>query len=360
MDGADAVLCDIIDESCRTLDCVSLPYPAELLDALHGLCDTQQDEISTMALADRAVAMHFAQTVDKLLTQNHLTPNHISALGSHGQTIRHYPQGVPHASLASTGFTLQIGDPSTLAALTGIDVVADFRRKDIALGGQGAPLVPAFHEGVFTTNNNRVVVNIGGIANISALSANHTQSVMGFDTGPGNTLMDAWCRMHNKGPFDKNGHWASKGKVNNTLLEAMLGDAYFVHHGPKSTGREYFNIDWLMHHTAVSQMNPVDVQATLLALTATSIYQSSVHFAPADVIVCGGGAFNGMLMKTLQDLFGDVPVNTSEIVGMHPQWVEGAAFAWMAHAYIHRIPGNVPSVTGASRPAVLGALYPSM
>jgi anhydro-N-acetylmuramic acid kinase len=318
-------------------------------------------------------------------------------------------------------FTCQIGDANTLAVLTGIDVVADFRKKDIALGGQGAPLVPAYHNAVFAhPSKYRVLVNIGGIANITVVPPAYQQRPpLGFDTGPGNTLMDNWIRLHLNEAFDSNGSWAAQGRVNQSLLNHMLSDTYFSSPCPKSTGREYFNIDWLSNYLSSffsertghidesskdNAFRPVDIQATLLQLTATTITNaiqqvvSTQHQNPIEsafeqndieVIVCGGGTFNSVLMNQLaSDLAYETPaepfanlaansltgssansltgsssqpsgytVLSSDHVGIHPQHVEGAAFAWLAFAYLHDITGNVPQVTGASRAAVLGALY---
>ncbi len=363
MDGVDAVLCDISENSVQTIDCVSYPYPTPLLTILHSLCSPGSEEINLMGSADRAVADTFARAVNRLLEKNHLAPDDIVALGSHGQTVRHHPGGVAVHRVASTfGFTLQIGDPNTLAILTGIDVISDFRRKDIALGGEGAPLVPAFHQAVFAREQaSRTVVNIGGIANISVLAPKHnSQGVTGFDTGPGNTLMDAWCRQHTGNPYDEGGLWAAGGTPDNRLLRRMLDDPYFHRNGPKSTGREYFNLTWLHDVITPLVIAPQDVQASLLSLTATSI-SDAVRSQPSsgDIIVCGGGAFNHTLMDALSRALPDCQISTSKTVGIHPQWVEGAAFAWLAYAFTQKIPGNVPAVTGASRPAVLGTLTPA-
>ncbi len=363
MDGVDAVLCDITDNHVNTLDSISYPYPAPLLAILHSLCTPGSEEINLMGSADRAVADTFARAVSMLLDKHNLTANDIVALGSHGQTVRHHPGGVAvHRNASTFGFTLQIGDPNTLAAQTGIDVISDFRRKDIALGGEGAPLVPAFHQAVFAREQaSRVVVNIGGIANISVLAPKHSaQAVTGFDTGPGNTLMDAWCKQHTGRIYDEGGQWAAGGHTDNRLLKRMLDDPYFHRTAPKSTGREHFNLKWLADVMTPLVLKPEDVQATLLVLTVTTIadaiHQQSVA---GDVIVCGGGAFNNALMAALSDALPKHKVTPSTAAGIHPQWVEGAAFAWLAYAFTQRLPGNVPAVTGASRPAVLGTLTPA-
>ncbi|MCU7555447.1 anhydro-N-acetylmuramic acid kinase [Alteromonas sp. ASW11-19] len=362
MDGVDAVLCDITGNEVITCDSVSLPYPVTLLTALHSLCRPGTEEINLMGSADRAVADTFAKAVNKLLAQTGLQPDAIKAIGSHGQTVRHHPKGVPvHQGAVPFGFTLQLGDPNSLAVLTGIDVIADFRRKDIALGGEGAPLVPAFHQAVFSRPlASRVVANIGGIANISILPpAGSPEPVEGFDTGPGNTLMDAWCLQHTGKAYDHDGQWAAAGTVNARLLGRLLKDPYFTRTAPKSTGREHFNLNWLNHLLAPLNLAPEDVQATLLALTTHTLSDAITQNSQAkDVLVCGGGAFNSTLMRALKERLPHYSLTTSDQAGIHPQQVEGAAFAWLAYAFLNRIPGNIPSVTGASRAAVLGTYCP--
>jgi len=372
MDGVDAVLCHIESGECHTLDCTSLPYPPTLLAMLHSLCSPSVNELNTMAVADRLVAETFAQAVIALLDKTNTSADDITAIGSHGQTIRHFPQTQLHGDAPISqfplhdhrSFTLQIGDPNTIAVLTNIDVIADFRRKDIALGGQGAPLVPAYHQEVFAhPTKPRVLVNIGGIANLSLLTPRTSESApLGFDTGPGNTLMDAWIARHHGKPYDENGQWAASGKVDNVLLAHLLADPFFSTNGPKSTGREYFNLTWLddVLNTIGRNIAAEDVQATLLELTANSIARAVIlHKLNQDthVIICGGGAFNNVLMERLSSLLTPHPLSDSHCLNIHPQHVEGAAFAWLAYAYINRISGNVPDVTGASRSAVLGARY---
>jgi len=372
MDGVDAVLCHIESGECHTLDSTSLPYPPTLLAMLHSLCRPGPNELNTMAVADRLVAETFAQAVNALLDKTNTSAADITAIGSHGQTIRHIPQ--THLSKEEKisqfpssdhrAFTLQIGDPSSIAVLTNIDVIADFRRKDIALGGQGAPLVPAYHQAIFAHSTQpRVLVNIGGIANLSLLTPKIGLSApLGYDTGPGNTLMDAWIARHHGKPYDANGQWAASGKVDNVLLAHLLSDPFFSTTGPKSTGREYFNLTWLddVLKNIDRKIAAEDVQATLVALTAHSIARAVMqHKLDLDtqVIICGGGAFNGVLMKALSALLVPHRVEDSHCLNIHPQHVEGAAFAWLAYAHINRISGNVPNVTGASRKAVLGAYY---
>ena len=371
MDGVDAVLCDITANKCQTLNAVSISYPANLLSLLHSLCTPTPNELNAMATADRLVAESFAHAVSVLLLETQLSSSDITAIGSHGQTIRHFPQGVElQNDVEQKGFTCQIGDPNTLAVLTNIDVVADFRRKDIALGGQGAPLVPAYHNAIFAHDTQpRVLVNIGGIANISVLAAKRDAiAPLGYDTGPGNTLMDAWVKLHLNKPYDDKGQWANTGVVSDDLLTTLLSDSYFHQTAPKSTGREYFNIAWLtsyldtLANSQACTLPPQDVQATLLALTATSIADEiNKQKMPigAQVIVCGGGAFNPVLMQRIANLLPSYQVSDSHSINIHPQHVEGAAFAWLAFAHNNNIPGNVPAVTGASREAVLGIFCPA-
>lgn len=250
MDGVDVALVDFSSSHPHLLDCQTFTYPKALLSTLHQLCSPSQDEIVKMGQADRAVAQVFADAALTVLKNNYIRPEQVVAIGSHGQTIRHYPDG-------SQGFSLQIGDPHTLATLTGIDVVADFRRKDIALGGQGAPLVPAFHQAVFSCpSQSRVVVNIGGIANITYLPKQGSGQVIGYDTGPGNTLMDQWCHKHTSKPYDAKGAWAAQGSFSPSLLHSLCMHPYFSSPAPKSTGRELFNLTWLHQHTRCERRLP--------------------------------------------------------------------------------------------------------
>lgn len=365
MDGVDAVLCEITSTGCQTLAKTSVDYSASLLATLHRLCQTPDAGLRDVAQADILVAQTFATAVNQLLKETQQPASTIAAIGSHGQTIAHYPQATPP-------YTVQIGDLNTLASQTGITAIGDFRRKDIALGGQGAPLAPAFHRFQFAHPERiRVIVNIGGIANITLLPA-HSETVsqvIGYDTGPGNTLMDAWIKTHRGSAFDSNGQWANSGTVNTSLLNLLLADVYFSQPYPKSTGREYFNLNWLAQRLQIHQtsLSPQDVQATLLELTCRTIVEAVMtHCGLADktfeLVVCGGGAFNTHLMTQLrercQQYNPNCSVVTSDALGVHPQWVEGAAFAWLAWAHQHQQHGNIPSVTGASRHAVLGVCCP--
>lgn len=334
----------------------SLAFPAELKAELFALGRPGDNEIDRLGRTDTALGRLFARAINELLAKAGVAPRDVRAVGSHGQTIRHRPGFVP-------AFTLQIGDPNVIATETGIPVVADFRRKDMALGGQGAPLVPAFHEAVFRTKgNDRVVVNIGGIANLTALPADPTAPVLGFDTGPGNTLLDAWARRVLGTPMDRDGAFAASGRVVPKLLRAMLAEPYFAQPAPKSTGPEQFSTDWLETRLAGLAEPPsdADVQATLVGLTARSIADAVKALplgAAPEVFVCGGGARNPGLMRALQAELPDCKVATTDALGVAGDWVEAMAFAWLARQRVLGLPGNCPRVTGASRAAVLGAVF---
>lgn len=345
----------------------TLPYPPELRAELIRLAVPGENEIDRLGSADVAVGRHFARAVNKLLDAHPGTRERVRAVGSHGQTIRHRPR-------AAVPFTLQIGDPNVIAAETRLPVAADFRRKDMALGGQGAPLVPAFHEAVFRhTGEARVVVNIGGIGNLTALPADPEAPVLGFDTGPGNTLLDAWCRRQLGQPMDRDGAFAAQGKVDEALLERFLADEFFARPAPKSTGPEHFSPAWLEERLASwTAANPersgaakppftsADVQATLVALTAQSIADAVTRTLGAQevgVFVCGGGARNPVLMRALQARLPECSVETTAVLGVDPAWVEALAFAWLAQQRILGEVGNCTAVTGASRRAVLGGVW---
>jgi anhydro-N-acetylmuramic acid kinase len=307
-----------------------------------------------MGALDAELGKAFADCCQQLLINAYLTPQDIIAIGSHGQTIRHRPPGSPQGN-----FTLQIGDPNLIAELTGITTVADFRRRDMAAGGQGAPLVPAFHHAMFqSADKDRAIVNIGGMANITWLP--QTRLTCGFDTGPGNVLMDHWIQQHLGKPYDKDGSWAATGRVLPDLLGHLLAETFFKLPPPKSTGRELFNYHWLDEKlAAISNIfRPEDVQASLLELTAVSISQSIAQLSdrPKEIIICGGGAYNTGLMKRLEILSGN-PVFNSAQLGVDPQWVEAMAFAWLAYQTINHRTGNLCAVTGAKRDVILGGIY---
>jgi anhydro-N-acetylmuramic acid kinase len=352
LDGVDAVLADFEQGEPRLIASRAHAMPDDLRERLVAIIDQPaRVDLDHLGTAHRQLGVVCAEAVAALLSEAGHSAADIAAIGCHGQTVRHSPDG-------DLGFTLQIGDAATIATHTGIVTVSDFRSADIALGGQGAPLVPAFHRAAFGAPTPRVIVNIGGIANISVLAADG--SVTGFDTGPGNTLLDDWCRRHREQPFDRAGEWGRTGSVLKPLLATLLDDPYFAAPPPKSTGREYFNSGWLGEHLARLDQPPAagDVQATLTELTARSIAGAIAGRAPdAAVYVCGGGAGNLYLLERLGAALPETTVSTTADLGIDPDWVEAAAFAWLAQARLQGEPGNVPRVTGAAREAVLGAVH---
>ncbi len=351
LDGIDIALIDQGDR-CELKASAYLPMPDALRTELLALCSSGHDELVRSALAENQWAHLVASGILQLLARENLESTDIRAIGSHGQTIRHHPE---------RGFSVQIGNPSLLAELTGISVVSDFRRRDIAAGGQGAPLVPAFHEALFKQDKHcPAILNIGGFSNISVLGSQ--QPVRGFDCGPGNVLMDAWIQRCQGKAYDSNGDWAASGTVDEHLLEEMLAEPYFHTAGPKSTGRELFSLRWLDSHLANNpNTSEVDVQCTLLELTARSISNALLGMRPltTEVLVCGGGAHNASLMSRLAQLLPQCAVASTASRGVPPDWVEAMAFAWLAHCCLEGIPANSPSVTGARGPRVLGAIYPA-
>lgn len=356
LDGIDAVLVEFnATLPPRLIAADTTAFEPALRAELLSLCLPGANEIERMGRADRALGQAFASATRQLLQKAGLPAAAIAAIGSHGQTIRHRPN-------SDLAFTLQIGDPSTIAEMTGITTIADFRRRDIAAGGQGAPLVPAFHRSVFGGERNRVILNIGGMANITALPADREMAVLGFDTGPGNTLLDGWIAHTRQLAFDRDGAWAGSGKVDRQLLDSMLADPYFSQPPPKSTGREHFNLDWLRHHLAQNpNVSAEDVQSTLAELTAASIVGAieQLPFATHEVFVCGGGAYNRDLMLRLERLLHPRLLGHTGQLGIAPEWVEAAAFAWLARETLAGRPGNEPAVTGASRACILGGIYPA-
>jgi anhydro-N-acetylmuramic acid kinase len=394
LDGVDGVLAAFppagSGQPIATLASAYIPFDAPLRATLMALQSSGPDEIHREALAAAQLARHYADCVAQL--RPHANGAAIAAIGVHGQTVRHRPE---------LGYTRQTNNPALLAELSGIDVIADFRSRDVAAGGQGAPLAPAFHQAVFgAPEQTRVVVNIGGIGNISVLHAAHGDgdgengknrknrdahpgATRGFDTGPGNALMDAWIARHLDQPYDDNGAWAASGTVHRGLLDALLNEDYFRQPAPKSTGRDLFHPQWLDQKLLpFAAVTPVDVQATLTALTADSIAQAIVAYAPdvAEVYVCGGGAHNAHLMQLLaqsltqsltqslasasQSAPKSTPVHmpgvqSTAALGVAPNHVEALAFAWLAQRFTQRLPGNVPTVTGAAGLRILGALYPA-
>lgn len=356
MDGVDAVLLAVGKRGLRVEAHAFLPPPHGLPERLRALAQGAAVSLEELAEADRRVGEWFAEAALALLARAHLSPERVTAIGSHGQTVRHRP---PSAGKGPP-FSLQLGDPNLIAARTGITTVADFRRKDLALGGEGAPLVPAFHAAAFAVpGRNRVVVNIGGIANLTWLPG-RGNAVTGFDTGPGNCLMDAWTRRHLGRPFDADGAFAARGRPDRALLEALLRDPWFSLPPPKSTGPDHFHLDWLERHLPPGA-HPADVQATLLWLTVESVARgiaTACRGEPVhEVLLCGGGARNGALVAALSERLAPAGVATTAACGVDPLHVEAAAFAWLAHRTLARLPGNLPPVTGAHRPAVLGGIY---
>lgn len=350
MDGVDCVLTAIDVDGCRVVHAVTFPYPEELQARLHRLVDDPRASLRELGGLDTAVGRFFADSSLRCLDQAGVTSAAVAAIGHHGQTVYHHPEG-------AEPFTLQIGDPNVLAATTGITTVADFRRMDLALGGQGAPLVPAFHAWRFgAADATRVVVNIGGIANITVLAPG--REPLGFDTGPGNTLLDGWIRRCRDQRHDEAGAWAASGHVDSALLANLLADPFFAAPAPKSTGRERFHMDWLAQRMAGHAAADADVQATLAELTALTVADAIAGYAPGCdlVIVCGGGAYNADLVGRLRRRSATTVASSADF-GILPDWVEGAAFAWLARARLANVAGNVPSVTGARRPAVLGGVY---
>ncbi len=355
MDAVDAALVEFDAGAPRLVASHSHSLPAELRDALHALCRPGgTDELHQTARLDVAVGRLFAEATIILLEGAGVSPTAVRAIGSHGQTLRHQPDG-------NLPYTVQIGDPNTLAESTGITTVADFRRRDLAAGGQGAPLVPAFHAATLAhPGENRVALNIGGMANLTLLPAANAGEMIGFDTGPGNVLLDGWCNHVRGQPFDRDGAWAASGEVDRALLEILLADPYFSRPPPKSTGREDFNLDWLEAALGARQLAEADVQATAAELTARSAAAAILGVCPdcARVMVCGGGAHNGDLLARLAAHLSGTVVETTAAHGIDPDWVEAMAFAWLARETLAGRPGNVPAVTGARHPVVLGGIYP--
>lgn len=358
LDAVDAVLIDWAEHRHEVVAHHSEPIPDHLRAALARLCQPggiEGDPIDQVGIADREMGELLADAVAALLTTAGIPAGRIAAIGSHGQTIRHRPPD----GATTHPFTLQIGDPNCIAARTGITTVADFRRRDIALGGQGAPLVPPFHAAAFRHRDiDRAIVNVGGIANVTLLPARG--EVSGFDVGPGNCLLDAWVKRHLNRPYDAAGAWAQAHSPDASLLRALLQHPFFDRLPPKSTGREEFNPGWLdARLRAFPALEPGVVQATLLALTSTVLTQALAKYPTvSEVYLCGGGARNSALLADLAARLTPRTVATTAALGIDPQWVEAAAFAWLARETLQGRPGNLPAVTGASRAAVLGAIYP--
>lgn len=351
LDSIDVAIIDLGGKKFQLIDSLSYPIPDLLRQQLIALCQPGQNEIDRMGEADRALGKVFADATNALLSQCKIPKQAIQAIGCHGQTIRHRPQ-LQHP------FTLQIGDPNTIAYETGITTVADFRRKDIAAGGQGAPLASAFHQAAFASDqHNRAIINIGGMANITYLGSNGDN--LGFDTGPGNILMDNWINKCQQKDYDDNGEWAASGSVDPALLSQLMAHAYFQQDLPKSTGREDFNLSWLEEITASLTLSRQDIQATLLELTAQTI-SNEIKKLPAaanEIYICGGGAFNRHLMLRLEALVHPKLIANTAQLGIAASWVEAATFAWLAKQTITRQHANLVNATGARETVVLGAVY---
>lgn len=349
IDGIDAALVDFAGNTPKLISTHCHPWPGKVHKALLNSRTLPDSELHTLTQLDFDTGKIFAQAANELLEQADVDKDQVIAIGSHGQTIRHRPD-------ADKPFSLQIGDATVISRDTGIDVVNDFRSADIHAGGQGAPLAPAFHAAVFQSKDeHRTVINIGGIANLTLLPAGSNNNITGFDSGPGNNLMDAWMKKINGHSYDRNGLWASTGSIDATLLDELLEDQYFKLEPPKSTGFEYFNLNWLESYQ-VSSLRADDVQATLCELTARSIAQAVIDYASETrkILICGGGVHNLHLMKRLADNLPDYPISSTDTFGVHPDWVEAMAFAWLAKQTINRLPGNLPAVTGAREAVVLG------
>lgn len=363
LDGIDVVLVDFTNVSAdaqqpRVLHTHFLAYPSDLRSQILALQYPTENELEVTALMGNTLAQLYAEAVNHLLVTANLSPDKIAAIGCHGQTIRHRP-----GFKDGIGFTLQIGNAALLSELTGITVVSDFRSRDIAAGGQGAPLVPAFHQAVFASKkNNRAIINIGGIANVTYLSKNNdaeNYDVIGFDSGPGNMLLDAWVKQHKNLDFDADGAWASTGKIIAPLLSSMLAEPYFSLKPPKSTGRDLFNDAWLKQRLSGANYQANDIARTLVELTAQTIYDALLTCCDElnSVYLCGGGARNTLLKSRLQTMLTDTKLETTDALGIGIDWVEAIAFAWLAKQCLHQKTANLPQVTGARGARILGAIY---
>ncbi len=359
LDGVDAVVMQLGSEHSQIIDALYRPYPSKLKQSLQKIIAAQNNvDLDTLYALDIELGRFFANTALALMHQQALTQQDITAIGCHGQTIRHRPPGTQ-----ALPYTLQIGDPNTIAQITGITTVADFRRRDMAAGGQGAPLVPAFHAATFQSPTEyRVIINIGGIANITVLPPSISSNVHGFDTGPGNTLMNIWAQQHFQADRDEQGAIAASGVILDDLLTNLLADPYFTLQPPKTTGTEYFNAAWLSQQLAAFENSRAeDIMATLNRLTAQSIAQHIKLYASntEEVFVCGGGVHNATLMQNLDELLPLCNVASTATLGINPDYVEAAAFACLAKMTLNYQTGNIPGVTGAEQAVILGGVYPA-
>ena len=359
LDGIDAIAIDLSERKPRVLANYYQPYDDELRQQLRQLCQGCSDELQLYTDLDNRLGRDFAAAAIAVSDKAGLKAEQIRAIGSHGQTVRHYP----HTSHPNS---LQIGDPNVIAELTGITTVADLRRRDMAAGGEGAPMVPAFHHALFRSSAcDRIIVNIGGIANLTVLAADDDIPVSGWDSGPGNTLMNAWIFSHQHQPQDTDGRWAAQGTTNQALLNDLLQDAYFHRLPPKSTGPEYFNRDWLDRYLLQYPDSDVNIQATLCELTTRSIslaieqaiQAQAISTKTPEIFICGGGCHNPQIMQQLRKQLDGLRLDTTQALGLDPDWVEAAAFAWLAQQTINGKSGNLPAVTGAQHPVILGGIY---
>ena len=352
LDGIDAVIADFAPDdgsACRLLGAAHRSFAPALRAELFALQRTGADELARAARAACALADVYAEGILAAVAEARLTPGDVIAAGVHGQTLRHRPE---------EGWTLQLNNPARIAERAGMTVIADFRSRDVAAGGQGAPLVPAFHAALFRSAAHRVILNLGGIANVTDLPPGGP--VRGFDTGPASALLDLWHARHRSAAFDRDGAWSRSGRVDDSLLAALLAEPYFARVPPKSTGRDLFNAEWLDARLAGRAVAPADVQATLAALTARTIVDAvRTHCGQAsEILACGGGANNAALMEALERELAPRAVRTTAALGVAVEHVEALAFAWLAREALAHRPGNVPEVTGARGPRVLGAIYP--
>ena len=355
LDGVDIAIVDFAQHPPRLVHCATWPYEADLKQRIRDITISATTSLSNLCQLDVELGLNYADIVNRTLESCGIAKHIVAAIGNHGQTIQHGPDADPP-------FTLQIGDPNVIAAKTGITIVGDFRRKDVALGGQGAPLAPAFHQFLFASDSiDRVIINIGGIANITFLPAATGSEVAGFDTGPGNTLLDFWSNKNQGVAYDEQGKWAETGSVIFELLDSMLSDEpYFQQLPPKSTGTEYFNSSWLLPYLR-PEFSAADVQASLVNLTAETITMGikALPGSATECYICGGGVHNRHLVGRLQELLPDCQINSTGALGLDPDYVEAVAFAWLARQTLNRQAGNLPTVTRASSATILGGIYPA-
>lgn len=355
LDGIDVVITEFYPNNLNLIAADSLPFDPALKKDILSIIKGTNTHLSLLGQVDVALGYAYSDAINQVIEASPIQPDDIRAIGCHGQTVYHEPN-------ARYPFSMQIGNGNVIAEKTGITTVCDFRQRDMVVGGQGAPLVPAFHHNLFYNGDiNRVIVNIGGISNISIIPANSERKMTGFDTGPGNGLMDQWYQLHHSGDYDKGGEWASKGQIHQGLYEKMIADPYFSLTAPKSTGREYFNLSWIEQRLSEvnAQISGEDIQRTLLELTAFTLADAIRAYAEDcdEIYICGGGAYNQFLMRQLEKHLSPLTVMTTLELGLAPDWVEACAFAWLAKRTIEHKTGNYPAVTGASHPTILGAVY---